>query len=106
MAFPKIVLQNKAGLVESIVKICKDNEVQAIIIGDSRNYNQEENDIMERAHEFKRALMDTIGVPVYLEPEFMSSAQAEIIQGKNDMHDASAAAIILQSYLDKQKFKK
>jgi RNase H-fold protein (predicted Holliday junction resolvase) len=38
---------------------------------------------------------------VRLEPEFLTSVQAEKITGKNDMHDASAAAIILQSYLDK-----
>ena len=42
------------------------------------------------------------GLIVFLEPEFMTSVAAERFQGKNDMHDASAAALILQSFLDKQ----
>jgi RNase H-fold protein (predicted Holliday junction resolvase) len=33
----------------------------------------------------------------------MSSVQAARFQGETDMLDASAAAIILQSYLDKQR---
>ena len=43
------------------------------------------------------------GFEVVLEPEFMTSAQAERLQGKNDKIDASAAALILQSYLDRIK---
>jgi hypothetical protein len=39
---------------------------------------------------------------VIYEPEFMTSVQASRITGENDMLDASAAALILQSYLDKQ----
>ena len=42
---------------------------------------------------------------MYLEPEFLTSHQAQKIQGKNDLLDASAATIILQSYLDRKEFK-
>jgi len=42
---------------------------------------------------------------VRLEPEFLTSAEAERVQGKNDKIDASAAALILKSYLDKKKQK-
>ena len=51
-------------------------------------------------YEFKYFKNET-KLEIFFEPEFMTSAQAEQIQGKNDMHDASAATIILQSYLDK-----
>ena len=43
------------------------------------------------------------GYIVHLEPEFMTSANAERFQGKNDMLDASAGALILQSFLDRKK---
>ena len=44
--------------------------------------------------------LETLGIPIYTHPEFMTSLEAERLQGKNDMHDASAAALILKSYLD------
>jgi RNase H-fold protein (predicted Holliday junction resolvase) len=51
---------------------------------------------------FKKQL-ETIGFQVVFEPEFMTSVQASQITGENEMSDASAAALILQSYLDKNK---
>jgi putative Holliday junction resolvase len=106
MAFPKQVLPQGAGLAQVILTICKDEGVGAVVLGESKDYLQQENDIMEQVHRFKVELEAASGLPVYLEPEFMSSTQAEKLQGKNEMLDASAAAIILQSYLDKLKFKK
>ena len=41
-----------------------------------------------------------LGLSVHLHPEFLTSAEAERLQGKNHMHDASAAALILKSYLE------
>jgi RNase H-fold protein (predicted Holliday junction resolvase) len=43
-----------------------------------------------------------IGFKVVFEPEFMTSVQASQITGENKMLDASAAAIILQSYLNRE----
>jgi RNase H-fold protein (predicted Holliday junction resolvase) len=37
------------------------------------------------------------------EPEMFTSKEAERIQGRSEKTDASAAAIILQSYLDRNK---
>jgi RNase H-fold protein (predicted Holliday junction resolvase) len=41
------------------------------------------------------------GLRVVLEPEVLSSREAMHIQGDNEMNDASAAAIVLQGYLDR-----
>ena len=49
---------------------------------------------------FAKSLETELRIPVYMHPEFMTSQEAERIQGKNSMHDASAAALILKSYLD------
>jgi putative Holliday junction resolvase len=106
MAFPKQVLPQGAGLLQIVLTICKEEGVGAIVIGESKDYLQQDNRIMEQVRQFKADLEGVTGLPVYLEPEFMSSTQAEKLQGKNEMLDASAAAIILQSYLDKLKFKK
>ncbi len=102
-SYPLSVLQNSEKLVEEIAIICKEKNVATIVIGESKNFNQEENPIMKRVHALVEELIVKTGLPVKLHPEFMTSLEAEHIQGHNDMHDASAAAIILKSYLDSNK---
>lgn len=99
-ALPVSVLANKPGLVEEIKEIAGINGVKKIIIGESRNYKGQANAIMPDIERLKKEL-EGEGFEVVLEPEYMTSIQAERLQGKNDMIDASAAAIILQSYLDR-----
>lgn len=103
MAFPLVVLQNSPNIVLEIDKICKDKSITDIVIGESKNYAQDDNKIMEEIRPFVATLKSYTGLPVHYHPEFMSSQQAERFQGKNDLHDASAAAIILTSFLEKQK---
>ena len=61
------------------------------------------NEIMKKISPFVKDLEEKLGLPVHMHPEFLTSMEAERLQGKNDMHDASAAALILKSYLDTNK---
>jgi putative holliday junction resolvase len=101
-AFPKAVLLNDKELLRNIVDLCMQNMVETIVMGESRNYQGQINEIMWKIEGFRKQL-ETIGYKVVFEPEFMTSVQASQITGENKMLDASAAAIILQSYLDKVK---
>lgn len=101
MAFPLLVLENDKKILDKIEKIITKEKIEKIVLGESKNFKGEPNKIMARIEKFKENLEEQIKLPVIFEPEFMTSAQAEKIQGKNKMHDASAAAIILQSYLDR-----
>ena len=103
MAFPKAVLKNGQDLMTNILKIIKDEEVEEVIIGESKNFKNEDNKIMKEILLFKRELEDVVGKIVILHPEFMTSAEAVQLQGENDMLDASAAALILKSYIYKSK---
>jgi len=102
MAFPKIVLEND-GLLEKISKICKELLIEVIVLGESKNYKGEDNKINPKIISFKKKLSAVLKLPIFLEPEFMSSMQVEKTFGKTDMLDASAASIILQTFLDKEK---
>ena len=102
-AIPREVLPNDDDLVDAVTKICEDEAAQAIIIGESKDYDMADNAIMKEAREFAEAIGEATGLPVHFELEFMSSVQAARFQGETDLLDASAAAIILQSYLDKQR---
>jgi putative transcription antitermination factor YqgF len=102
MAFPKIVLENNAELIKMVSNLCKESEVGSIVIGESKNYKGEDNKINPKIISFKRKLYSVIKLPISLEPEFMSSMQVEKTFGKTDMLDASAATIILQTFMDKE----
>jgi putative Holliday junction resolvase len=101
-ALPVSVVSNTPTLLEEIEKIALDNETREVVMGESRNYKGEPNDILLDSMKFKDQL-EKKGFKVYLELEFMTSVQAERWQGKGALTDASAAAIILQSYLDRKK---
>ncbi len=102
-SYPLSVIENGMGLVEEILAVCKDKNVESIVIGESKNFEQNENPILKQVHELVEILQTKTSIPIYLHPEFMTSLEAEQLQGHNEMHDASAAAIILKSYLDTQK---
>lgn len=101
-AIPFIVLKSSKNVVEEIADIAKENKVTEMVMGESKNYKGEPNKIYAESITVKGKL-EARGFTVHLEPEFMTSANAERFQGKHDMLDASAAALILQSYLDKKE---
>ncbi|KKQ78043.1 MAG: hypothetical protein A3A96_02900 [Candidatus Zambryskibacteria bacterium RIFCSPLOWO2_01_FULL_39_39] len=104
LAFPHSVILNNENLLTEVVKIIKEENIGSIIIGESKDFKGEPNKIMVEIEKFKNKLAEKTKLKIYFEPEFMTSVQAKHIQGENDMHDASVAAIILQSYLDKNSY--
>jgi putative Holliday junction resolvase len=103
MAFPDEVLTNDSKLIQKLQEKIKKNNVKKVVIGESKNYKMEDNAIMTEILDLKSVIETTLEIDAVLQPEFMSSMQAEKIQGKNDMIDASAASIILKAYLYSNK---
>ena len=107
IAFPKAVYPNDKKLIERIAEYCEENSVSGIVMGESKNFKGEANPIMRDILKFKTNIEKATSLPVFMEPEFMTSAEAEKMRAEEDgcgkMLDASAAAVILQSYLDKTK---
>lgn len=99
-AFPKMVLKNDADLFEKVGKFCSENGVVLVVMGESKDYQGKDNKIMESARLFADKIKTELNLEVAFTPEFLTSAEAERIQGKVETLDASAAAIILKSYLD------
>lgn len=98
-ALPRVVLPNDSELVDKILAMKLKEGVEKVIIGESKNFSGEANPIMEKILELKKALEEK-GVEVVLHPEILTTVEARQIQGQTDMTDASAAALILKSYMD------
>ena len=64
-----------------------------------RDFSGAPNKVSVHIERFTKEIAEAIGLPVHSAPEVWSSAQAERWQGKTEKLDASASAIILQSFL-------
>lgn len=101
LAFPLRVLLNSRSLPAHVAKICKDEKVETIVVGESLDFQNKHNPIMREIQAFADDLRNVSSLPVVFMNEVLSSREAMHLQGDNDQNDASAAAIVLQSYLDK-----
>ncbi len=108
IAFPLTTVAAGPSVLAEVALLAKDNRIEKIVIGESRNFEGQPNPVMEDIERFKKDLAELTALPVAYEPEFMTSAQA-VRQGldkrgegsKKEDIDASAAALILQGYLDR-----
>ena len=103
MAFPHATFSNNKTLIEEIKKVVDEKKVGGIVIGESKDFQGKENPIMETARAFARTLGEALSLPIFFEPEFMTSVEARHIQGGGDKTHASASALILKSFLDRKQ---
>lgn len=104
MGFPHATLQNTTRLLEEVRAVIAKEAVDAVVIGESRDFQGKENKVAQEAKEFARALTTQSGVPVFFEPEMLTTQEARRdMEGARTVGavDASAAALILTSYLSR-----
>jgi putative Holliday junction resolvase len=99
IAFPHSVIHTSKNLVEDVKALATMERAVVFVIGNSLNKEGKENSIMKHVHTLADALR--IAGEVFFEDERYSSHHASRGHEENAMHDASTAAIILQSYLDR-----
>jgi putative Holliday junction resolvase len=112
IAFPLATVLAGPKALEEVANIARVNNAEMIVIGESLNYKNEPNEVMEDIEQFKADIAELSGLPVEYQREFMTSMAAarqfapDGSRKKNPSQeklDAAAAALILQSYLDKKK---
>ena len=103
MAFPRDVFENNKDLVKRTAELAEAENVERIIIGHSLRGDGTENPIQEAIREFIGELTLLLPVSIELVPEQYTTKEALRLQEKNEYTDASAAAIILNSYIERTK---
>lgn len=101
MAFPYGVIVNTNELLKELVALIEEKEVSEIVVGSSLNKDGAPNKVQAQIEELITDLTLQTGLPVHLEPEQYTTQEALRIQGRNKNTDASAATIILNSYLNR-----
>lgn len=101
-AFPKGIFDAKAAILE-IAALCQKEAVGAIVIGKSVATNGMENEIVPQTLAFKDKLAAAVDLPIFFQQESFSTVEAHRYQISAGSRDDSAAAIILQRFLDTKK---
>ena len=112
IALPLKVLRykNKEDLLSELQNISKEKDVNKFVIGYPISMNYKENEMTKIIDSFKQD-MENLNFEVILEDERLSSEYAKKIMIEQDikvsrnkeMVDLTAASIILQTYLDRNK---
>jgi putative Holliday junction resolvase len=97
-----------AGFLSRLKEIIREKEVKLIIIGMPRNMDGSYGPAALKVQEFVAVLKEAITIPIKTLDERLTTVQAQrfLIQGnvrrdkRKEKVDKTAAAILLQSYLD------
>lgn len=105
LAFPYAILDNNKALLGKIEDICSRESIETIVVGESMDYKGNPNVVMKEIDQFVAELRPRVIAPIIMEREFLTTQQARFFQQGKERVDDSAAAIILQSYLDRKNSK-
>jgi len=119
LAFPKEIIQNDSKVLGKLEEIIKKENIKEIVVGESVDFSGKLNALSGRIEVFILELSEKFNLPIHKQKEFLTSVEARRSQkGKKDSEspqshskvkqiksgrvDASAAALILQRYLDRR----
>jgi putative Holliday junction resolvase len=106
MGFPHAVIPNDGRLIDYVMEIIARKDVEVVVIGDSLDNSGNPNPIREKSKSFAVELERKANVEVVWEPEHFTSQEARrdpvgVRTNTREAVDASAAALILSSYLSR-----
>jgi putative Holliday junction resolvase len=110
MGFPHTIIVNTPGTIDALCVIIAKENIGAVVMGESRNFAGGENPIAGDARALGALITERAGTPVFFESEVFTSAEARRAPEKKiksrgakrrSAVDASAAALILTSYLSR-----
>jgi len=106
MGFPHAVKPTDPRLLDDLALLIKEKGIEAIVMGESKDFSGGDNAVAEEARRFAEDLQARAGIPVHFEPEMFTTQAARRfpdgsrMEGSPDV-DAQAAALILTAYLER-----
>lgn len=97
-----------ADFLKRLKEIIRDKQVEQLVLGMPRNMDGSYGPAALKVQEFAAVLRDSVAIPIAMWDERLTSAQANryLVQAnvrrekRKEKVDKTAAAILLQSYLD------
>lgn len=118
IAFPREIILNDQEVFQKIGNILEKEKINEVVIGESVDFSGKLNALSARIEIFISDFKEKFEIPIYKQKEFLTSVEARKtgflkkdltqkqshsrLKDKKRGHiDSSAAALILQRYLDK-----
>lgn len=103
LAFPLMISPNDHMLLKDTLELIREMKYSAVVIGESVDQKGKPNEIAKLARAFGKELENAMDVRVVFEKEWFTTVEARKQPGREGSHDVddSAAALLLQRYLDK-----
>lgn len=101
-AFPFMTVENNKKAIDGIKRICSEQGVDRIVMGLPLSFSMQETEQTKKVKEFAKKLSKEVGLPLEFENEILTSKQAGKQGVGRQNIDESSAALILQSWMDKQ----
>jgi putative Holliday junction resolvase len=114
LAFPNGILPNNLNFFKEIGIILEKENIEEIVVGESTDFQGQPNVLSKKIGIFISELEARFEIPIFRQKEFLTSVEARGREGKEKNNarkikkeigkkiDDSAAALILQRYLDKK----
>lgn len=104
------VLENSPQVFAEIAQLCKEYDVERVVVGLPKNMNNTLGPRADWSREFASKVADAVGLPVDMEDERLTTVAAERVMLDADLSrgkrrkvvDKMAAVLILQNYLAKR----
>ncbi len=105
IAFPHSILSNDRDTLSRVLTLSGAEGVHAFVVGESKNHEGKDNPVMKDARTFAEELGRRSGLTVHFEPEFYTSVEARRLSESphESLVDARAAAIILNSFIERSR---
>ena len=103
IAFPKATLFNNQWLWKNLEFLLREEKISRVIVGLPLAMDGVDTGQAVKVRSFVEGLKKIIKIPIDFENELLTTHLVEKAGVKKEHTDESAAALILQSYLDKIK---
>lgn len=123
LSFPKEIITNDSDSFKRLSQILDEDNISEVVVGESVDFSGIPNALSTEIEVFISELKEKFKLPIHKQKEFLTSVEARrskdgkgnlspsqahsrVKQIKPGRVDASAAALILQRYLDKRNKQK
>jgi len=105
------VLEAKPGIMEALAEIIRTQDIEKIIVGLPKNKDGSLGPAAQRAKNFAQALKQKFNLPIaFMDERFTTKAGEAVLKEQGvswhkskGMKDKLAAALILQTFLDRNR---
>jgi len=102
LALPFEIINNTKAGIQKLKKICQEEEIDKMVIGLPLNLDGTEGKMAKKVRRFGQELEKNLGLMIRFWDERLTTKEAKG-EIRHKREDDTAAAIMLQSYLDSKK---